>query len=87
MRHFQEKVVHVLLLVVRFGCRAYALVHKDNRQKLDSHSIKCIFLGYDAKCKKFQLMKKGSKQIIISRYVVCDEIWYIRLNILIWFNL
>jgi hypothetical protein len=29
-----------------FGCKAYALVTKDDRRKLESRSRKCIFLGY-----------------------------------------
>jgi hypothetical protein len=32
-----------------FGCKAYALIHKDKHQKLDFHTIECIFLGYSEK--------------------------------------
>ena len=29
-----------------FGCNAYVVVPKDNRRKLESRSLNCIFLGY-----------------------------------------
>ena len=29
-----------------FGCEAYALISKDDRQKLEPRSRKCVFLGY-----------------------------------------
>ena len=30
-----------------FGCKAYALIPKDDRQKLEPRSRKCVFLGYE----------------------------------------
>ena len=38
-----------------FGCIAYAHVPKDERKKLDSKFRKCIFLGYGAEIKGYQL--------------------------------
>ena len=29
-----------------FGCKAYALIPKDDRRKLEQRSTKCVFLGY-----------------------------------------
>lgn len=29
-----------------FGCRCYAYVEKESRQKFDPHTAECIFLGY-----------------------------------------
>ena len=37
-----------------FGCAAYAHVPKDERQKLDSKSRKCIFLGYGTDTKGYR---------------------------------
>ena len=36
-----------------FGCVAYALVAKDEQQKLDSKAKKCIFLGYGSVTKGY----------------------------------
>lgn len=30
-----------------FGCKACALIHKEKRQKLNAHSIKCTFSRYN----------------------------------------
>lgn len=34
-----------------FGSDAYVHVHKDTHTKLDSHSRKCIFIGYSEESK------------------------------------
>lgn len=56
-----------------FGCIAYALIQIDHRKKFDSHSIECIFLGYNDESTWLRLMKKKTKQVIISRYVIFHE--------------
>lgn len=38
----KSKVSHLRV----FGCIAYSLIPSNNRQKLDTKSIKCIFIGY-----------------------------------------
>jgi hypothetical protein len=38
--------------------RAYALIQKYKHQKLDFHTIECIFLGYSKESKAYQLMKR-----------------------------
>ncbi|KAG8476956.1 hypothetical protein CXB51_030500 [Gossypium anomalum] len=53
-----------------FGCPAYA--HVDNG-KLESRSIKCVFLGYKADVKGYKLWCPENRKVVISRYVVFDE--------------
>jgi hypothetical protein len=36
-------------------------------KKLNPHTIKCIFLGYNNERKKYRLMNKSNKRTIISR--------------------
>jgi len=56
------------------GCNAYVHIYKDNKRKLNSHSNECIFLGHNEELKVYHLMGKFVKQIIISRYVIFDEL-------------
>ncbi|KAG8480597.1 hypothetical protein CXB51_024789 [Gossypium anomalum] len=53
-----------------FGCPAYA--HIDNG-KLESRSIKCVFLGYKAGVKGYKLWSPENRKVVISRDVVFDE--------------
>ncbi|KAG8472305.1 hypothetical protein CXB51_034359 [Gossypium anomalum] len=53
-----------------FGCPAYA--HVDNG-KLESRSIKYVFLGYKAGVKGYKLWCPENRKVVISRYVVFDE--------------
>lgn len=53
-----------------FGCKAYVFVPKEKRQKLDSHSNECIFLGYSEESKAYCLMDNTK---IISRNVIFNE--------------
>ncbi|KAG8474528.1 hypothetical protein CXB51_031383 [Gossypium anomalum] len=54
-----------------FGCPAYA--HVDN-EKLESRSIKCVFLGYKAGVKGYKLWYPKNRKVVISRDVVFDKI-------------
>ncbi|KAG8475483.1 hypothetical protein CXB51_032327 [Gossypium anomalum] len=54
-----------------FGCPAYA--HVDNG-KLESRSIKCVFLGYKACVKGYKLWCPENRKVVINRDVVFDEI-------------
>ena len=56
-----------------FGCKAYVFVPKEKRQKLDSHSNECIFLGYSEESKAYRLMDSTNRKIIISRNVIFNE--------------
>ncbi|KAG8472722.1 hypothetical protein CXB51_034750 [Gossypium anomalum] len=51
-------------------CPAYA--HVDNG-KLESRSIKCVFLGYKAGIKGYKLWCPENRKVVISRDVVFDE--------------
>ena len=56
-----------------FECIAYAHVPKDERKKLDSKSIECIFLGYGAEIKGYQLYHVERGKVLHSRDVIFDE--------------
>ena len=56
-----------------FGCKAYAHVPKEKRDKLDAKSRECLFLGYPLGSKAYRLYDVEDKRIIISRDVVFDE--------------
>jgi hypothetical protein len=53
-----------------FGCKAYAFIDKN---KLDFHTIECIFLGYLEESKAYQLMKHEKYGIFIFRDVIIYE--------------
>jgi hypothetical protein len=55
------------------GCKTFTLIPKENKQKLNPHSIKCIFLGYNEKSKTYTLMDKSNRRIIIFQDVIFDE--------------
>ena len=56
-----------------FGCAAYAHVAKDERQKLDAKSRKCVLLGYGTERKGYQLYDPRRERIFYSRDAVFDE--------------
>ena len=56
-----------------FGSIAYAHIPKDERQKLDSKSRKCIFLGYGETTKGYRLLDTNTQKIIYSCNVIFDE--------------
>lgn len=39
-----------------FDCKNFSLVHKENRPKLDTHIINCIFWGYNEEAKTYGLL-------------------------------
>ena len=47
-----------------FGCDAYAYVSDEKRTKLDSKSVKCIFLGYYEGTKCYRLFNPETKKIV-----------------------
>ena len=53
-----------------FGCPAYAHV---NNGKLESRSMKCIFLGYKSSVKDYKLWCPETKKLVISRDVIFYE--------------
>jgi hypothetical protein len=56
-----------------FGARAYALIPKEQRSKLDQVSRKGIFVGYEPGSKAYRVRLDDSRKIIISRDVTFDE--------------
>ena len=57
-----------------FGCDAYAHVSDEKRTKLDSKSVKCIFLGYYEGTKCYRLFNPETKKIVKSRDVKFVEV-------------
>ncbi|KAI5314278.1 hypothetical protein L3X38_043454 [Prunus dulcis] len=56
-----------------FGSLCYAHVPKQQRQKLDLASKRCIFLGYGSCEKGYRLYNIETKKVIISRDVIFSE--------------
>lgn len=56
-----------------FGCKPFERVHKEQRAKLDSKAIKCIFLGYGDDKFCYRLWDPKNKKLIHSRDVVFKE--------------
>ena len=56
-----------------FGSLAYVHIPDSKRTKLDSKTIKCIFVGYDSESKGYRLFDPQTKKIHKSRDVVFDE--------------
>lgn len=56
-----------------FGCIAYAHIPKDERQKFDVKSVKCIMLGYCSNVKGYRLYDLSKKRVFLSRDVTFNE--------------
>ena len=56
-----------------FGCLAYVHVPRENRNKLDSKTQKCLFLGFDKETKAYCLYDHSRRKVIIRRDVVFEE--------------
>ena len=56
-----------------FGCPTYIHIPKDKWKKLDSTSIKGIFVGYNYSSKAYRIYIKEGRQIEVSRDVIFDE--------------
>ncbi|PKA48313.1 Retrovirus-related Pol polyprotein from transposon TNT 1-94 [Apostasia shenzhenica] len=56
-----------------FGCIVYAHVNTEVRQKFDSKSTKCIFIGYSQETKGYRVYNPITKQLYVSRDVIFDE--------------
>ncbi|CAH9070529.1 unnamed protein product [Cuscuta europaea] len=56
-----------------FGCKAFAHVSKELRQKLDLKSNPCIFIGYGDEEFEYRLWDPEVKKVIRSRDVVFHE--------------
>jgi hypothetical protein len=56
-----------------FGSTCYALIPKEQINKLGAVSRKCIFLGYSNITKAYRLYNEVYKKFILSIYVVFLE--------------
>jgi hypothetical protein len=56
-----------------FSCKSHVLIHKGLKHKLDTHSIKCIFLSYNDESRAYHIMEIKNKTIVISRHVFFYE--------------
>ena len=56
-----------------FGCTAYVHVQKDQRRQLQSHSAKCVFIGYPTQYKGWLFWNPSTCKEIISDSAVFDE--------------
>ena len=53
-----------------FGSTCYALIPKEQRNKLGARSRKCIFPGYEEYSKAYRLYDEVNKKFFISRDVI-----------------
>lgn len=56
-----------------FGCKAYAHIPKQKRNKFDSKSLECIFVGYLNNSKGYRLFNPITRTVIESRDVIFNE--------------
>jgi len=56
-----------------FGYKVHVLIHKE-KYKLDTHFIKCIFLGYSEESKAHQFMTTSRRKILVSKDVILYEL-------------
>jgi hypothetical protein len=56
-----------------FGSTCFALIPKEQRNKLDARSQKCIFFGYSNTTKGYRLYDEVNKKFILSKDVVFLE--------------
>ena len=77
MAKLQKKCGQVKKLIIPHSSYSdvppYAHIPSDERSKLDSKSLKCIFLGFKKGVKGYKLWDPVNMNKIISRDVVFDE--------------
>ncbi|KAI5116502.1 hypothetical protein M0805_000604 [Coniferiporia weirii] len=59
-----------------FGCTAYVHIKSDQRKQLQSHTMKCVFIGYPADFKGWKFWNPDTKRTIVSNSVVFDECYH-----------
>ncbi|CAG7855243.1 SubName: Full=Uncharacterized protein {ECO:0000313/EMBL:CCA75805.1} [Serendipita indica DSM 11827] len=73
-RHMNTGMVKLPVSIIRvFGCLAYVFVPKSQRDALDSHTDKCIFVGYPSDCPGWVFWNPQTRKIIHSDSAVSDE--------------
>jgi len=63
-----------------FGCVCFASTITNNRNKFDSRSRKCIFLGFENGIKGYVFLDVKTREIFISRDVIFHEGTFIHLE-------
>jgi hypothetical protein len=56
-----------------FGCLVFLHIPKEKRNKLDSKTKRCLFLGYDNESKASRLFDATTRKIFLSRDVIFDK--------------
>ena len=56
-----------------FGSTAYVHVQKAQRKHLQSHTVKCVMVGYQRDAKAWRLWDPVARRLRISRDVIFDE--------------
>jgi len=56
-----------------FGLKAFSLIPKENRKRLDAKAIKCIFLGYCYEFKAYNFFNPSTHKVFASRDVIFHE--------------
>ena len=56
-----------------FGCTAYVHIKKDKRKQLQSHTQKCVFIGYPTQYKAWLFWNPITKKEIVSNTAEFDE--------------
>ena len=68
-----EGRIHLVRRLKVFGSTYYALIPKEQRNKLGAKSRNCIFLGCSITTKACHLYYKVNKKFILSRHVIFLE--------------
>lgn len=55
-----------------FGCSCFPLFRTYHQHKLDFHTKKCVFIGYNPLHKGYKYLDKSSK-IFVARHVTFNE--------------
>ena len=56
-----------------FGCTAYVHIKSDQRKQLESHTHKCVFIGYPSNFKGWRFFNPDTRKEVISNSAVFDE--------------
>ena len=59
-----------------FGCTSYVHIKKDKRKQLDSHTQKCVFIGYPSNYKAWLFWNPVTKKEVISNSAEFDERYF-----------
>lgn len=56
-----------------FGCRAFVHIQKRDRKPLNSHTIRCIFVGFEEGYKGWKVYDPATQKVLTSRDVIFNE--------------